>query len=344
MQSHKDYYSTVVHNRECKILFDNYYHFGIHRSELANSGDFRRINAGDRDIILHNDDGTIIAFENSCPHRGCQLIADCQGSQKIVCPYHGWQFSKNKCTIPGKKLFKSTEVDSIYLQTYCIDYCGDFIFFSPEPNMPLKEQIGSYWEMLETISYDITRLIDDNDQPFHANWKVALENALENYHVDAIHSDTLATLEPTEGTVIYDGYNSLWESPLANIKIRNKLSRLQDLFANTYYKESYFSLYLFPFSMISSTFGYSYAFQSFFPKTPSTTAFASRTYGTKTDYTSFFENAAQLNRRIFSEDAHICAQVQEGAKNSTNFIYNQQEQRIVAFHHSYNDALREVIL
>lgn len=336
-----DYTTPLTYEKECKALFEHFYHFGVHRCELAKPNDFRRVQAGGHDIILYNDHGTIIAFENSCPHRGCLLIQDSHGSQELLCPYHGWRFGEGKCIVPNRKLFNEEEITSAALSTYKIDYCGNFIFFSPAPSATLREQLGFFWDMLETISLDITHLIDDNNQPFSANWKISLENALENYHVSSVHPTSLGALVPTDGTVIFDKTNSLWESPLGNMKVHTKLSKLHTLFDNKYRNECYFSLYLFPFSMISSTFGYSYAFQNFYPKTPTETAFSSRTYATQTEYTSFFDNVAQLNRQIFAEDARICELVQKGTALSAHYIYNTQEKRILAFHQHYETLVKK---
>jgi len=336
-----DYRTQSTHDKECEALFERFYHFGAHRSELSKPNDFRRIQAGGHNIVLYNDNGNIIAFENSCPHRGCSLITEAHGSKELLCPYHGWRFGERKCIVPNRKLFNEDEINSAALRTYTIDLCGNFIFFSPVPSATLREQLGSFWELLETVSHDVSHLIDDNGQPFSANWKISLENALENYHVSSVHPTSLGTLEPTDGTVTFDKTNSLWESPLGNTKVHTKLSKLHTLFDNKYRNECYFSLYLFPFSMISSTFGYSYAFQNFYPKTPTETAFSSRTYATQTEYTSFFDNVAQLNRQIFAEDARICQLVQMGTALGAPYIYNRQEKRILAFHQHYEALVKE---
>lgn len=339
MQEVFDYTSQDTFELENKKLFDRFYHFGAHRSELASVNDFRRITAGGRDVVLFNDNNTIIAFENRCPHRGCQLLKDSNGNGELLCPYHGWRFGEKKCIIPNRKSFKEADIESINLSFYSIEFCGDFLFFSPHPSTSLQTQLGSFWNLLEMISHDITEKIDDNNHPFNANWKISLENALENYHVSTVHPHSLGLLLPSDGKVTYEGKNSLWESSIGNQKIQNKLLKVQPLFQNTYRNENYFSLYLFPFSMLSSTYGYSYAFQHFFPKSPTETLFSSRTYATRTDYTDFFTGVAALNRQIFSEDADICQRVQAASATETSFVYNQQEQRIEIFHTFYKEAL-----
>lgn len=328
-----DYTSQETLQIENARLFDRYFHFGAHESELSNHGDFIRIRAGGHDIILYNDDGNIISFENRCPHRGCILISSASGTCEILCPYHGWKFKENQAIIPNKNRFENLQNPGLYHHT--IEKCGQFVFFSPSPCITLQEQLGQFWDILETISRDVTCKINDNLQPFLSNWKISLENALENYHVNSVHPNSLGILQPSDGEVIYNGLNSLWISKIQNEKIALRLQKLHLLFNNKYQNENYFSLYLFPFSMISSTYGYSYAFQTFFPKSSSETAFLSRTYATKTEYMEFYESVTTLNHQIFAEDANICNLMQEATLNHYPVHYNSQEERIVVFHKHY---------
>jgi hypothetical protein len=75
------------------------------------------------------------------------------------------------------------------------------------------------------------------------------------------------------------------------------------------------SLYIFPFTMISSTYGYSYSLQNFFPapRGESRTRFTSRLYASNTlngnatrVLDSFFESTVRMNRQVFDEDHDIC--------------------------------------
>jgi hypothetical protein len=72
---------------------------------------------------------------------------------------------------------------------------------------------------------------------------------------------------------------------------------------------------MFPFSMITSTFGYSYSVQNFFPslRDENTTNFTSRLLTTKLSnekydqiLSSFFESTININRTVFEEDHEIC--------------------------------------
>jgi hypothetical protein len=68
--------------------------------------------------------------------------------------------------------------------------------------------------------------------------------------------------------------------------------------------------------MLSSTFGYSYSMQSFFPAAEDRrTRFTSRLLtartrpGSDAALDSFFESTGRVNRQVFEEDHAICARV-----------------------------------
>ena len=77
------------------------------------------------------------------------------------------------------------------------------------------------------------------------------------------------------------------------------------------------SVFLFPFTMLSSTFGYSYSLQNFFPAiNENVSHFTSRLLTSKLDKLSdkniiepLFQSTAKINRQVFDEDHLICQRV-----------------------------------
>jgi 3-phenylpropionate/trans-cinnamate dioxygenase ferredoxin subunit len=52
----------------------------------------RRVQVGDRTIVLANIDGRLYAFSNSCTHRGGPLDEGELDGNVVICPLHGGQF------------------------------------------------------------------------------------------------------------------------------------------------------------------------------------------------------------------------------------------------------------
>jgi phenylpropionate dioxygenase-like ring-hydroxylating dioxygenase large terminal subunit len=296
-------------------LFERYWHLGCHRRELSNDGDFVMFNSVYGDIVLFNDAGDIVAFDNKCPHRGARIYAGDSGNQPASCAYHGWTYRNGAIIVPEKQRFKSCDLDRADFNKYPIDWCGDFVFFAIKPRVGLYEQLGGTAGVLENISFNIDRRIDLNRYDYECYWPLAVENALEPYHISAVHPDTLATLQLEDGENVFDGPNSIWYAPIGDVRLKKQLSRLRRLFNIDYQYEGYMSIYIFPFSMVSSTYGYSYSVQNFFPPAhdASRTKFTSRLYSASTAnenatqvLDSFFDSTIRLNRKVFDEDHDAC--------------------------------------
>src|SRR5262245_58537698 len=62
------------------------------KNELPAEGQAIEITAGERVICLANVQGTVTAIDNVCLHRGGPLAQGVVDGDKIVCPWHGWQY------------------------------------------------------------------------------------------------------------------------------------------------------------------------------------------------------------------------------------------------------------
>lgn len=299
-------------------LIRSYWHPIGHKSELACDRDFIRFEIKDFEVVVINDKGNFVAFDNLCPHRGARFFTEDFGNQFVKCLYHGWSYSRGKVNVAGIKNFQGCGIEQAALNEFRLETCGDFLFFAIEPKNSLEEQLGQeVFSILQRVSGDIESCADFNRYPFQCDWTIALENALEPYHIPLIHTETLATLQLGVGVNDFFAENSIWYSPVENEKVAKRLKSLNRFYATTDPFQGYMSIFLFPFSMISSTFGYSYSVQNFFPS-PSTqsTFFTSRLYPAKNseprykDMTSgFVQSSADINRKIFDEDHQICRRI-----------------------------------
>ena len=48
--------------------------------------------AGPPIVVIRGKDGSLRAFLNMCTHRAARLVSDCEPSQRLMCPFHGWTF------------------------------------------------------------------------------------------------------------------------------------------------------------------------------------------------------------------------------------------------------------
>ncbi|XZE54404.1 aromatic ring-hydroxylating oxygenase subunit alpha [Planctomycetaceae bacterium SH139] len=180
---------------EWEQLFAPAWHCVATLSDFPRDGDYRTLTLGRYPLILRREAGTVHAYLNVCPHRFSLLRHDpCGNLPKLQCQYHGWEFSAcgNTQRIPDAKSFKPLKKGMLGLTTYQTQTCGDLIFVNlhPEPT-PLAEVLGENGKLIEAWFSPAWRPMMTYDVSVAANWKAYLENGIESYHIEAVHSKTL---------------------------------------------------------------------------------------------------------------------------------------------------------
>lgn len=297
-------------------LFADYWHLLCHRRELPENNDYIKFNTPVGDVVVFNDAGELVAFDNRCPHRGRLMFSETHGRQPATCSYHGWTYAHGNMIIPSAEIFSDCAVENADLKKFKIDWVGDFLFIGIAPKFDLYDQLKDVAGILENISFNIDRRLDFDSYDYKCHWPLAIENALEPYHIDMVHSSTLATLNLESGVNKYFGVNSVWETKIGDEGVNKKLTRIGGFFNIDYQHKGYINIFIFPFAMISSTFGFSYSLQNFFPDKESVTNthFYSRllTSNLKNENSrhivgGFLDSTAKINRRIFKEDYEVCS-------------------------------------
>ena len=217
-------------DRASTRLWDENWHLLAHRSELAKTRDFVRFDIAGREVVLYNDGVSIIAFDNRCPHRGARIFDGDFGRERFLCRYHGWSYAKGRVFVADRDSLAHCPLNEIALNTLQLQWAGDFAFVSQAPVRSLNEQLAGLHQMLEAIGRGIAARWDFNRYLYEADWRIALENALEPYHVGSIHPKTLNTLKLTPGENRYYGQNSVWSAPLGDDRVARRLKSLGRLF------------------------------------------------------------------------------------------------------------------
>lgn len=301
-----------------RALVNAYWHPLCMRNQISADKDYVRFNVLDFEVVVFNDKGNLIAFDNRCPHRGTRFFIEDQGNQRIICPYHGWSFASGTLRVPNAKSFEGCDIGKANLNFFELSVCGDLVFFSVTPETSLKAQLGEdIFTLLEKITTGLDKCADFNRYGFESDWPISLENALEPYHIPMVHRDTLATLKLGVGHNYFSGQNSIWYAPVENEKVERRLTSLNKYFSVDEPYQGYMSIFIYPFSMLSSTFGYSYSMQNFFPALrDDLTYFTSQLYPaplTNERYSeiasAFITSTAAVNRQVFEEDHSICKRV-----------------------------------
>ncbi|MFT6070273.1 MAG: choline monooxygenase [Bacteriovoracaceae bacterium] len=203
------YRDKDFHQLEKKAIF-NGWSMGAYSQSLPNEGDYITSIVGTKPYVLIRQEGEFKAFYNVCSHHGTCVARGSGNAKKLVCPYHGWEYS-----LEGKlkKIPKAGSILNIHqkdlnLKPIPLKVIGNFIFLyfgsseTPEFNSGIEEHLNrrlyKNLNFVKRIEYEIP-----------CNWKVFVDNYLDGgYHVSHMHPDLASDLSlDSYKTNIFDSYS-----------------------------------------------------------------------------------------------------------------------------------------
>ena len=188
-----------------KIFKDKWTVIGV-ASSVPNQGDAKPYNLlGIPLVILRDRDNKIRVFHNVCSHRGFKLLTKaCTLKNVLRCPYHSWSYDfegKLIATphIGGFNIHESEKFDKSKsnLKEIRSKVWMDIIFININNN---EIEFNEYIKPLEDrwskfiSKQDQNSLVRSKDYGYFnlnvkSNWKFAIENYCESYHLPTIHPE-----------------------------------------------------------------------------------------------------------------------------------------------------------
>ena len=148
-------------------------------------------------VVLRRDEGVIRAFLNVCPHRFAKVTNESSGCAAILkCGYHGWEFdgqTGQTKRIPDAPSFRPLKKGELGLLKFQVEVCGGIVFVSvgkPSESVAAKLQASGCDAVART---SVTNCVGRMEVSLDVNWKVAVENTLESYHIAEVHPTTFGT-------------------------------------------------------------------------------------------------------------------------------------------------------
>ena len=194
------YTSKDVYDREVDRIFVREWLFAGRVEQVENPGDYFTLDLFNEPIIVVRDNnGELNAFSAVCRHKA-EVIASGPGNcNSFSCPYHAWTYSLNGELIAAPEMQKTVDFDrSQYgLRPIGLEVWERFIFvnFDPESE-PLSPKLRQLSERLANYQLDEmvhTKWVNYN---LACNWKVFVDNAMEEYHSDIVHEKTVKAFIP----------------------------------------------------------------------------------------------------------------------------------------------------
>ena len=188
-----------------KIFKNNWTMIGV-ASSVPNPGDAKPFNLlGIPILIVRNKDNEVKVFHNVCSHRGFKLVdQECKLKNVIRCPYHSWSYDFNgKLTVTphigglGKHEVEGFDKNKSNLKEIKSNIWMDLIFININSNAkpfedfikPLEDRWSKF---ISKKDQKLIRHSTDNgyfNMTVNSNWKFAIENYCESYHLPWIHPE-----------------------------------------------------------------------------------------------------------------------------------------------------------
>ena len=191
------YFSQKLFDLEMRVVYPRSWVFVGDLSQLRSPGDYVTETIGTEPVmVVRGRDGDLRAFVNVCPHRASTLV---EGSgncgRALVCPYHGWTFHLDGrlAATPHPRGFVEPVDRSAYgLREVRVDVWLQFVFVNVSGDAPpLREWLYPAPEQFARHNLEAATRVYELDDEVNANWKVMLDNAFCDYHLEFVHENTL---------------------------------------------------------------------------------------------------------------------------------------------------------
>jgi phenylpropionate dioxygenase-like ring-hydroxylating dioxygenase large terminal subunit len=187
------YFNAELTELEYERLIRRSWQFVCHVNQLCKPGDFATLDMlRDSIVAIRGRDGVVRAFANACRHRGSKLLdgaGSCRG--RITCPYHGWSygFDGRLAAVPSEKTFRGIDKSAFGLKPVEVEILLGLVFVRVAgPGPSLAEMWGDFVEVARPYRLEEMEPVDAPwIGTWQCNWKVAVDNNLENYHVPVGH-------------------------------------------------------------------------------------------------------------------------------------------------------------
>ena len=206
--------------REYRQVWHKIWNIGGIAYQMPKAGDYLTTELGiDSILMVRQEDGSVKAFFNSCPHRGTRITEAEDGhAQEFACPYHGWHFDRAGVVtmVPDEEDFAESPCGKARLKEMRCEERFGLIWFNFDPDaMALTDFLGEQitQELDSHRMEDMLRVLDMTAET-RCNWKIITDNFNEAYHVKVLHPELIPYIAADYQDCQFDrfahGHNRGW--------------------------------------------------------------------------------------------------------------------------------------
>jgi choline monooxygenase len=189
------YTSDEFYRREVESIFGKCWNFVARVDELPSPGSYLVFDLiGESVIIVRDQDNEVRAFVNSCRHRGTRLLEGTGECRLITCPYHAWAFAPSGKLVaaPGMEDSKNFNFNEWGLIPVRLETWAGYMFICFDTKAPpLNEYLGDLPEKFASYNLDEMICVRRQEYELACNWKIFVENAIEDYHTPTVHRKSI---------------------------------------------------------------------------------------------------------------------------------------------------------
>ena len=197
------YVSDEILTEEKNRIFNKCWIYVGHSSEVKNPGDFQSRNVAGRPIIFcRTQNGKIRCFLNTCRHRGAIVCTERSGNARgFRCVYHSWAYDMDGQLVglPGDDAYSGEfNREELGLRSPPrFEGYRDFWFLCLDPEAPsLIDYLAGATEYIDLVvdqspSGTMEIITGTQEYDIAANWKLLVENSVDDYHLPSTHSTWL---------------------------------------------------------------------------------------------------------------------------------------------------------
>ncbi|GAA5314814.1 MAG: aromatic ring-hydroxylating dioxygenase subunit alpha [Candidatus Pelagadaptatus aseana] len=329
------YRDRAVYELEKQKIFYADWVFACAAKQVSERGDYFAFTLADEPIvIIRGQDDQLRVMSNVCRHRGALLNVEGFGkARKMICPYHAWTYNDDGQLLAAP-LAADHEVDQSRhcLPQFAVEVWQGLVFVSlndgAEPLADRYQGIERYLALYGSDQFD--HFYEGKLEHWQCNWKLAMENAMESYHLFRVHRDTLETLTPTRQAFYLEG-GADWS--LTGGQYKHPPGKLtQWLMGGADVTQEHYVLMALPPGFVGILGRDSLAWINVLPTGPDscTVRSGALSFSGKVD-----QAEEQFTDAFFAEDKAICERVQRGVNSQfgRGGSLLEVERIVVDFHH-----------
>ena len=238
------YSDEELYKLEKERIFARAWNFKCHESQIPETGDYFITYIGeDQVIVVRDETGKVNVLLNSCRHRGNALCRSEQGRAKsFVCAYHGWNYGLDGRLIgvPGQKVYYRDDFDRSQwglVPAAKVESLHGFYFATLDAEAPsLYDYLGDVGRTgLGTAAAfgGVVAVKGIMKNVINCNWKIAVDNIYDWYHVMYSHRsasatgffDLAGTLRPQSQMVMLGEYGHGIGGPMISREVQDAFAK-----------------------------------------------------------------------------------------------------------------------